>query len=94
MNLFYFQRLAETLDADVRRWSSGKEGNLRALLSTLQYVRLCLTFIYEVVSCISSIVLRLILVVDFQGVMWCLLPFSFSFVQLSVESLQTLLAIL
>ncbi|KAG2724922.1 hypothetical protein I3760_01G041100 [Carya illinoinensis] len=30
-------RLAETLDADVRRWSSGKEGNLRALLSTLQY---------------------------------------------------------
>lgn len=32
------QRVAETLDADVRRWSSGKEGNLRALLSTLQYV--------------------------------------------------------
>jgi hypothetical protein len=32
------QRLAETLDAEVRRWSSGKEGNLRALLSTLQYV--------------------------------------------------------
>ncbi|XP_023003995.1 uncharacterized protein LOC111497445 [Cucurbita maxima] len=31
-------RLAETLDADVRRWSSGKEGNLRALLSTLQYI--------------------------------------------------------
>ncbi|XP_042498061.1 auxilin-like protein 1 isoform X2 [Macadamia integrifolia] len=31
-------RLAETLDAEVRRWSSGKEGNLRALLSTLQYV--------------------------------------------------------
>ncbi|KAJ0097624.1 hypothetical protein Patl1_28962 [Pistacia atlantica] len=30
-------RLAETLDADVKRWSSGKEGNLRALLSTLQY---------------------------------------------------------
>ena len=34
----YLQRLAETLDAEVRRWSSGKEGNLRALLSTLQYV--------------------------------------------------------
>ncbi|GMH24027.1 hypothetical protein Nepgr_025870 [Nepenthes gracilis] len=31
-------RLAEALDADVRRWSSGKEGNLRALLSTLQYI--------------------------------------------------------
>ncbi|KAK0606401.1 hypothetical protein LWI29_037325 [Acer saccharum] len=31
-------RLAETLDADVKRWSSGKEGNLRALLSTLQYI--------------------------------------------------------
>ncbi|MQM03510.1 hypothetical protein Taro_036290 [Colocasia esculenta] len=31
-------RLAETLDADVRRWSNGKEGNLRALLSTLQYI--------------------------------------------------------
>jgi len=32
------QRLSETLDAEVRRWSGGKEGNLRALLSTLQYV--------------------------------------------------------
>ncbi|KAJ9703502.1 hypothetical protein PVL29_005024 [Vitis rotundifolia] len=31
-------RLAETLDADVKRWSNGKEGNLRALLSTLQYI--------------------------------------------------------
>ncbi|OIV94807.1 hypothetical protein TanjilG_22004 [Lupinus angustifolius] len=31
-------RLAETLDAEVRRWSSGKQGNLRALLSTLQYI--------------------------------------------------------
>ncbi|CAJ1930225.1 unnamed protein product [Sphenostylis stenocarpa] len=31
-------RLSETLDAEVRRWSSGKEGNLRALLSTLQYI--------------------------------------------------------
>ncbi|KAL3591992.1 hypothetical protein D5086_010632 [Populus alba] len=35
---FFLQRLAETLDADVKRWSSGKEGNLRALLSTLQYI--------------------------------------------------------
>nr|DAD21611.1 TPA_asm: hypothetical protein HUJ06_023074 [Nelumbo nucifera] len=31
-------RLAETLGADVKRWSNGKEGNLRALLSTLQYI--------------------------------------------------------
>ncbi|KAI3717698.1 hypothetical protein L1987_69475 [Smallanthus sonchifolius] len=30
--------LAENLDADIRRWSKGKEGNLRALLSTLQYI--------------------------------------------------------
>ncbi|KAK9054385.1 hypothetical protein SSX86_025463 [Deinandra increscens subsp. villosa] len=31
-------RLAENLDADIKRWSTGKEGNLRALLSTLQYI--------------------------------------------------------
>ncbi|KAE9608670.1 putative DnaJ domain-containing protein [Lupinus albus] len=31
-------RLAETLDFEVKRWAAGKEGNLRALLSTLQYV--------------------------------------------------------
>ncbi|XP_047977681.1 auxilin-like protein 1 isoform X1 [Salvia hispanica] len=31
-------RLAESLDADVKRWATGKEGNLRALLSTLQYI--------------------------------------------------------
>nr|XP_023899197.1 auxilin-like protein 1 isoform X1 [Quercus suber] len=31
-------RLAEALDSDVKRWSNGKEGNLRALLSTLQYI--------------------------------------------------------
>ncbi|KAJ0086280.1 hypothetical protein Patl1_09174 [Pistacia atlantica] len=31
-------RLAEALDANVKRWSSGKAGNLRALLSTLQYI--------------------------------------------------------
>ncbi|KAK8717840.1 hypothetical protein V6N13_045093 [Hibiscus sabdariffa] len=31
-------RIAETLDVEIRRWSAGKEGNLRALLSTLQYV--------------------------------------------------------
>ncbi|XP_028086521.1 auxilin-related protein 2-like [Camellia sinensis] len=31
-------RLVEALDAEVKRWSSGKEANLRALLSTLQYI--------------------------------------------------------
>lgn len=31
-------RLAETLDFEVKRWAAGKEGNLRALLSTLQYI--------------------------------------------------------
>ncbi|KAI3820944.1 hypothetical protein L1987_08498 [Smallanthus sonchifolius] len=28
----------ENLDADIKRWSNGKEGNLQALLSTLQYI--------------------------------------------------------
>lgn len=42
------QRLAESLDADVKRWSSGKEGNLRALLSTLQYVWSIPAIPYEV----------------------------------------------
>ncbi|GAB2287221.1 hypothetical protein Dimus_021603 [Dionaea muscipula] len=31
-------RIAETLDLEIKRWAAGKEGNLRALLSTLQYV--------------------------------------------------------
>ncbi|PIA58420.1 hypothetical protein AQUCO_00500386v1 [Aquilegia coerulea] len=31
-------RISETLDIEIKRWSAGKEGNLRALLSTLQYV--------------------------------------------------------
>ncbi|KAK9162361.1 hypothetical protein Syun_003263 [Stephania yunnanensis] len=31
-------RMAETLDIEIKRWAAGKEGNLRALLSTLQYV--------------------------------------------------------
>lgn len=31
-------RLAETVDAEIKRWATGKEGNLRALLSTLQYI--------------------------------------------------------
>lgn len=31
-------RIGETLDVEIKRWGAGKEGNLRALLSTLQYV--------------------------------------------------------
>ncbi|XP_020583517.1 auxilin-related protein 1-like [Phalaenopsis equestris] len=31
-------RMSETLDFEIKRWAAGKEGNLRALLSTLQYV--------------------------------------------------------
>ncbi|EYU32507.1 hypothetical protein MIMGU_mgv1a020422mg [Erythranthe guttata] len=31
-------RLAETLDRDIKSWAAGKEGNLRALLSSLQQV--------------------------------------------------------
>lgn len=34
------QRIAENFDIEIKRWAAGKEGNLRALLSTLQYVRL------------------------------------------------------
>jgi hypothetical protein len=33
-----FQRIGVTLDVEIKRWGAGKEGNLRALLSTLQYV--------------------------------------------------------
>ncbi|KAK0591074.1 hypothetical protein LWI29_035288 [Acer saccharum] len=31
-------RISETLDIEIKRWAAGKEGNLRALLATLQYV--------------------------------------------------------
>ncbi|CAL9781832.1 unnamed protein product, partial [Musa acuminata subsp. burmannicoides] len=31
-------RIAETQDIEIKRWASGKEGNLRTLLSTLHYV--------------------------------------------------------
>ncbi|CAI0459364.1 unnamed protein product [Linum tenue] len=31
-------KIGETLDFEIKRWAAGKEGNLRALLSTLQYV--------------------------------------------------------
>ncbi|KAG7016468.1 Auxilin-related protein 1, partial [Cucurbita argyrosperma subsp. argyrosperma] len=32
------RRFAESLDVDIKRWAAGKEGNIRALLSSLQYV--------------------------------------------------------
>ncbi|CAH1417982.1 unnamed protein product [Lactuca virosa] len=32
------QRISATLDVEIKRWAAGKEGNLRAMLSTLQYV--------------------------------------------------------
>ncbi|KAJ0899546.1 putative Chaperone J-domain superfamily [Helianthus annuus] len=41
--------LAESLDAEIKRWSNGKEGNLRALLSTLQYV--CTSFHLKPKTC-------------------------------------------
>ncbi|KAI3787961.1 hypothetical protein L2E82_00490 [Cichorium intybus] len=31
-------RISATLDVEIKRWAAGKEGNLRAMLSTLQYV--------------------------------------------------------
>ncbi|KAL8516487.1 hypothetical protein ACS0TY_014947 [Phlomoides rotata] len=31
-------RISETLDFEIKRWAAGKDGNLRALLSTMQYV--------------------------------------------------------
>lgn len=31
-------RISESLDIEIKRWAAGKEGNLRALLSTMQYV--------------------------------------------------------
>lgn len=31
-------RIAETVDVEIKRWAAGREGNMRALLSSLQYV--------------------------------------------------------
>ncbi|KAF3608803.1 hypothetical protein DY000_02046102 [Brassica cretica] len=31
-------RISETADAEIKRWATGKEGNMRALLSSLQIV--------------------------------------------------------
>lgn len=38
--MIWIQRIGDSLDTEIKRWAAGKEGNLRALLSTLQYVRL------------------------------------------------------
>ncbi|KAI8015217.1 Auxilin-like protein 1 [Camellia lanceoleosa] len=46
-------RLAEALDAEVKRWSSGKEANLRALLSTLQYVLTLILLSHKHALCVS-----------------------------------------
>jgi hypothetical protein len=32
------QRIADKMDVQIKHWAAGKEGNLRALLSSLQYV--------------------------------------------------------
>ncbi|XP_012078265.2 auxilin-related protein 1 [Jatropha curcas] len=32
------RRIADNVDAHIKRWAAGKEGNMRALLSSLQYV--------------------------------------------------------
>ena len=34
----HLQIIAETLDIEIKRWAAGKEGNMRALLSSLQNV--------------------------------------------------------
>ncbi|KMZ62234.1 hypothetical protein ZOSMA_47G00250, partial [Zostera marina] len=31
-------RIVDRLEIEIKRWAAGKEGNLRALISTLQYV--------------------------------------------------------
>ncbi|GFQ03116.1 auxilin-related protein 2 [Phtheirospermum japonicum] len=38
LDLDLSQRIVDTLDIEIKRWAAGKEGNLRALLSTMQYV--------------------------------------------------------
>ncbi|PKI44723.1 hypothetical protein CRG98_034900 [Punica granatum] len=40
------RRIAENLDANIKRWAAGKEGNMRALLSSLQYGELTLVLEY------------------------------------------------
>lgn len=35
---FFVQRISETLDGEIKLWATGKEGNLRALISSLHLV--------------------------------------------------------
>lgn len=35
---YCFQSIAGVREAEIKQWAAGKEGNLRALLSTMQYV--------------------------------------------------------
>jgi len=37
--ILIWQRIADTVDVQIKRWAAGKEGNMRALLSSLQNVR-------------------------------------------------------
>lgn len=37
----------QDLDAKIQKWATGKKGNIRSLLSTLQYVRLEISCSFE-----------------------------------------------
>ncbi|KZV25375.1 hypothetical protein F511_07259 [Dorcoceras hygrometricum] len=55
-------RISETLDIEIKRWAAGKEGNVRALLSTLQYVRYFLLYVQNLtLSCCTHSNLALVL---------------------------------
>lgn len=46
-NYFFYhnlQRIADSLNVEIKRWVAGKEGNMRALLSSLQYVSSLISF--------------------------------------------------
>lgn len=59
--LHSFQRIADMLDIEIKRWAAGKEGNLRALLSTLQYVRLLFSQFTVLDLCIRTFLFLIIL---------------------------------
>lgn len=60
-----FQRIGETLDVEIKRWGAGKEGNLRALLSTLQYVCHILSSFCVLISFVPLMLWIL------QSLSWC-----------------------
>lgn len=46
-NYFFYhnlQRIADSLNVEIKRWVAGKEGNMRALLASLQYVSSLISF--------------------------------------------------